>query len=192
MKKRVVSFLMITVAITACSTLQMVNKMKSKRAAVSEWSIEGKTVLFIPMIHIANPDFYRSVRKIIESKKAEGFIVYYEGTKMKEIDETLKVQLLAKPYLQYYRGSLHIDSVCQAVYKKKLNKFIGFVPDSAAYQRYIPETGFFAGMVVQPSSKELGLDHHDKNVDVGNNQLVDKYEEQFGEIILEEADFTII
>ncbi len=47
-------------------------------------------------------------------------------------------------------------------------------------------------MVVQPSSKELGLDHHDKNVDVGDNQLVDKYEERYGEIMLEEADFATI
>jgi len=182
MKKHVFIFLIIT--ITGCSTLQTVKKMKSKRATVSEWSAGDKTVLFVPMIHMANPEFYWSVNKIIESKKAEGFIVYYEGTKMKDIDDTLKKQLLDKPYLKYYRGAQHIDSICQFIYKKKLNKFIGFVPDSALYQRYIPETGFFSGMVVQPSPKTLGTDHNDKNVDVGDNELVDMYEKRFGEIIL--------
>lgn len=190
MKGHVLCFLIIT--LTACSTLQTVKKMKSKRATVSEWRAEDKIVLFIPMIHIANPDFYKSVRTIIESKKAEGFIVYYEGTKWKDITDNLKKQLLDKPYLKYYRGAQHIDSICQFIYEKKLNKFIGFVPDSALYQRYIPETGFFSGMVAQPSPKELGLDLNDKNVDVGNNDLVDMYEKRFGEIILTEADFTIM
>ena len=47
-------------------------------------------------------------------------------------------------------------------------------------------------MVVQPSHKELGVDQQDKNVDVANNQMVDRYEELYGEILLEEADFTVM
>jgi hypothetical protein len=190
MKRYVFVFLIIT--ITACSTLQTVKKMKSKRATVSEWKAEDKTVLFIPMIHIANPDFYNSVRKIIESKKAEGFIVYYEGTKMKAVDDTIKKQLLDKPYVKYYHGPQHIDSICQVVYRKKINKFIGFIPDSTSRQLYIPKKGFFSGMVVQPTPKVLGTDHNDRNVDVGDNEMVDTYEKWFGEIMLEEADFTIM
>ncbi len=166
--------------------------MKSKRATVSEWRAGDKTVLFIPMVHIANPEFYESVRKKIESKKAEGFIVYYEGTKWKAIDDTIKKQLLNKPFVKYYLGPQHIDSICQVVYRKKLNKFVGFVPDSALYQRYIPEKGFFSGMVVQPSARVLGTDYNDKNVDVGHNEMVDVYEKRFGEIMLEEADFAIM
>lgn len=118
MKVHVFSFLIMT--LTACSTLQTVKKMKSKGATVSEWSAGDKTVLFVPMIHMAKPDFYSSVKKIIESKKAEGFIVYYEGTKMKDIDDAIKKQLLDKPYLKYYHGPQHIDSICLFIYKKKL------------------------------------------------------------------------
>lgn len=47
-------------------------------------------------------------------------------------------------------------------------------------------------MVVQPSPKALGTDHNDKNVDVGDNDMVDAYEKRFGEIMLGEADFTIM
>lgn len=192
MSKHVLPFLLMsTVLFTACTGLQTVKKMKSKTATVSEWRKADKTVLFIPMVHIAHPDFYRSVRRTIELKKADGFVVYYEGTEMKPVEAAKKQELSVKPYLKHFRGAAHLDSICQVVYKIKLSKFIGLIPDQSVYHNAIPETGFFSGMVVQPSATKLGMDTTDKNVDAGDNEMVDEYERRFGEIMLEEADFAM-
>ena len=191
MNKHLLIFIFVTVTFTACTTVQGLKKMKSKNVTYEEWGIESKTVVFIPMAHLANPDFYNSVKNLVKKKKEEGFIVYYELTRMNEIDDTSKQKLLKKSYIKYYRGHDHIDSISQMIYKKKMAKFLGFFPDSNVYRRLIPDKGFFKGMISQPNYKQLGLDDFDKHADVRINKLIDKYEELFGEIMLEEKDFNI-
>jgi len=166
--------------------------MHSENATTIEWSSNHKTVVFVPVVHVAKPEFYSSVKSIIKTYKEKGYIVFYEGTKMNAIDDSISNTLANKNYVkQFYRGPANKDSIAQDVYKRKINKMVGLTLDSTGYAKYFHQKKIFKSMISQPSHSMLGIDQPDLLVDIPQNKLVDTYEKMYGEILLEQLDFQI-
>ncbi len=122
-----------------------------------------KEIVFIPMHHVGQEGFYKSVKDSIIVLKKEGFIVYYEG--VKEPNE--------------------LDSLKHDIVLRKFRKIIGHYPSrkNKRKQREIKST------IVQPKDKSLGIKiKEDLNVDMEMSVIVDSCEKKYGKIVLTSID----
>ncbi|HEX6333038.1 MAG TPA: hypothetical protein VFZ78_02360, partial [Flavisolibacter sp.] len=93
-------------------------------------------------------------------------IVFYESAKMDDIKDSARLDL----------------------YQRKFRKMMGVHVDTSGYAKIFHQSGLFRQLVDQPRYTELGVDTSDVRIDLAKNQLVDLYEERFGEIELEKGD----
>lgn len=129
-----------------------------------------KTVVFVPMIHIAKPTFYKDVKKKLDSLRAEGFVVFYES-----------VSYDRKKY-----GSKELDTLDRKI-RKMLGIYFSSYKDST--NASLPKA-FFNDKYVLQSRSRTGIGPPDINVDLPLDTLLKMYEEKYGEIKLAPCDFT--
>ena len=177
----------------SCKPMQALEMMKAEEADYETWkNADGKSVVFVPMVHAGKPEFYEDVKNIIAAYKSEGYVVFYEGLK-KEFDQAREEDTtLYNKYVEY--AKMHFpqtDSIDQLVCLLKLKRMMGMIPDSASYSRMLKSLSMTNKAVFQPSIASLGISAADVNVDVSLAELVDEYENQFGTITLEQIDFAI-
>ncbi|WP_457565063.1 hypothetical protein [Caminibacter sp.] len=130
-----------------------------------------KKIVFIPMIHIATPEFYRDVKTKIDSLKENGFFFVFEGVKddIAETD-TLSMyklrQILGQPYKKTgnkQKDSTHLYNWLLSYIKRKYE-----LKDS---------------LTIQPYPPELGLDSTNAvNVDKSISWLIKRVEQETGKI----------
>lgn len=149
--------------------MHVLHLIQSKDVEVAELTSKEKIVAFIPMHHVGKPEFYDGVKDIIAHYKAEGFIVYYEGTGM----------------------ITGVDSITRDHYERKFRRMLGVYVDTTGYAHYFHDKGLFKGLIDQPRYYKLGIDSRDVNVDIKKYKLVDVYEERFGVIKLEQIDTAL-
>src|SRR5436190_3314741 len=73
----------------SCMSVKALKKMNDKTADYETWTNgDGKSVVFLPMVHAGKAEFYEDVKTVISRYKKEGYLVFYEGVK-KDYKETL-------------------------------------------------------------------------------------------------------
>lgn len=188
-------YFLITIFFTceSCKPYTALRKMNSEEAVFEQWKNESnKTVVFLPMIHAGKPEFYKNVHQKITSLKNAGYVVFYEGVKSGFISDSALIPGTIKKYQRYPEvQTLNVDSLKKLIYVIKLKRMVGISPDSATYANFIKRLPILKKSVAQPSASYLGVSNSDFNIDVTGNELVDIYEQAFGEITLEQIDFAV-
>lgn len=181
---------------SSCTVSRTIQKMHATEVDLIHFRSDDKQVYFIPMIHVAKPEFYANVEKTVDSFKKLGYVVFHEGVKKSgAIPDSIKQinynWLAEKGYLSRYNKSENRDSIVNDLYLRKYRKMLGFYSDSMRYASMIQQTGFFKGMVDQPRFNELTTDERDIRVDVTRYELIEAYERKFGFIELSSYDLSL-
>jgi hypothetical protein len=158
----------------------------SQQLEYEEWSNGGKIISFISMKHTAPPQFYKNVQKTISEKKSQGYIVFYEGVKMRSDFDSISLSEKELGYRQYFNGEIREDSLKYLITLAKYKRMLGSRLDSIAYSKHASK-----GNVAQPGSQAFGLDTNDVNADLSIVQIVQGYEKNFGEIDLIRDDLFL-
>jgi len=126
-----------------------------------------KEVVFIPMMHLSTELFYQDVIKKVDSLKKKGFEFYYEHT-MADIKQDTILRKIRK-----IRGI----PFSKDGYKESIDSILGDIK-------------FKKKLVNQPSYEDLGLQPaFSKNVDATLKQMIEFYEDKYGEVVLDDCDF---
>jgi hypothetical protein len=135
---------------------------------LTEIKNEAKEVIFFPMKHIANEEFYNDTKYKIDSLKKLGYYFFYESINVL-IDDTITLRKFRKlKGMPISKPSLGYMYLIDSVYKFKLKKKI----------------------IDQPKYNTLGIDSFSgKRVDLNLRDIITAYESRYGEIKLEPCDF---
>ena len=126
----------------------------------------GRKVFVLKMIHINKPEFFQKVKQTVDSLRADGYVVFYEGVKETGAEEEIKLYQKKFRRITHYSLMRYNDEANEVDYKKFGIK--GYV-----YQNDV----------------DYGINKDtDINCDLSIKELVDKYEEKFGEVVLTDCD----
>lgn len=177
----------------SCKPLTALKKMNSEDATVEEWkNSTNKNVTFLSMVHLGKPEFYTNVQKTITRLKSEGYIVFYEGVKPGHISDSALSPTIIEKYSKIPEvRTRDIDSLKRLIYNIKFKRMTGIFPDTASLSNFIEDHNLFRNKMVQPPPAVLGITEVDLNVDVTSVELVNSYEQSFGEIELKQIDFAV-
>jgi len=139
--------------------------MNNEDIEPQRYQAEEKSIIFVPITHFGEEAFYNSLRDSIIEWKSNDYTIFYEEISSNSLDSTKKA-----PYLMKWR---------------KIN---GEIANTRASYAELSET--FKGKIVQPSYDALGVDSNDINADIAFEDLIDKYEEVYGEVLLDSCDFS--
>ena len=192
---RRLSVILLFPLLSSCGMIPILKKVHATDVDIVTFQSENKTVQFIPMAHIGKPEFYEKVNQLVDSFKADGYVIFHEGITDSKLDRKkadkiyseVTKNVLARRYLK----SSNKDSVAIEIYLRKIRKMFGGIPDSSKYMEFFKEVGMFKNMVDQPRYYELKTDEKDLKADVSLFDLVDDYERRFGTIDLTEFDFQL-
>ena len=139
-----------------------------ERVSVEKVVLNKKEVVFVPMVHLGTELFYQDVTRKVDSLREKGFVFYYENTKADIKQDTIlrkTRKIRGIPISKNgYKGS--IDSILGNIKLKKK-------------------------LINQPPYEDLGLKaDFSKNVDASLKEMIDFYEAKYGEIILNDCDFS--
>jgi len=127
-----------------------------------------RDVVFFPMRHIGTELYYADIKSKVDSLKSQGYYFYLEqvlGDKEKDSTQRKFKKLIGLPNTKEGYTE-NIDSILGKKFKGKKE------------------------IVNQPSYKDLGVDSTlSKRVDVDVKYIIDFYEKNYKEIILEPCDF---
>ncbi|WP_309612739.1 hypothetical protein [Flavobacterium sp.] len=137
---------------------------------LSKVTNEEKEVIFFPMHHLGTAPFYNDVKTKIDSLKKIGYFFYTEevkGNKKDSITVRKSIKLTSIPFSRNNAGYKHFfDSI------------------------YNGKVKFKKEILDQPSPSKFGLDEsNSKTADVTLKEMIDYYENKYGEIKLEPCDF---
>lgn len=130
----------------------------------------SEEVVFIPMKHLGTHNFYNNVKIMVDSLSAVGYIFYVETIKSDSTMDTefRKFRKITGRPIAGYGYKYLLDSVMGEKYNIKLKK----------------------ELIDQPRYRKLGVDSlNGKHVDASLDQMINYYENKYGEIILFDCDF---
>jgi hypothetical protein len=172
MKNIYIPLLLALLAFTSCKRILVsiiTDKSIDSKIRVLENKETGKTLCFLPMIHIGKPEYYESVRKVIDSLRQEGYIVYYESVGYDEEPDSLTrdtIDRKVRKLIGFYFGSSYKDSSNNSLPKAITNS-------NYEMQDY----------------KKIGVLETDKKVDLSIDSLIRRYEQDIKPIKLLPCDF---
>ena len=127
----------------------------------------NKTVIFVPMQHIGKPNYYEEVRLFLDSLRKNDFVVFYENIG-----------------ISYSWDSLPTDTLI-----RKMRKIVGMNlvggyknPDNKSLKKHWVNSKYIS------QANNIGLKDTDFWVDLDAHELIEKYEERMGKIVLTECD----
>lgn len=124
----------------------------------------GRKVFILKMIHINKPEFYQKVKNTIDSLRADGYVVFYEGVR-----DAKKANEL---YERKFRRITHYSLMS---YNDEANE--------------VDNKKFGIKGYVYQNDVDYGVNKDtDINCDLTIKELVDQYEEKFGEVVLTDCD----
>jgi len=145
-------------------------------------STNTKTVVLIPMYHIAKSSVYDDLADYLETLKFQGYVTFCEGLlPTDKYSDSLSIPLYKDLHTLYSPDNpLKLDTLKRKM-RKMLGHELGSIHDETASQH---------GMVVQTQSslKQLTSDM-DYWVDVTYADMIQEFEERFGEIELSQYDY---
>lgn len=144
----------------------------SENAVIKDISNKHKKIVFIEMHHLGRPEFYSDVAHKTDSLQKDGYMVFYESVTVDSSTDSLTIET----YKKKFRKISGINSV--EYYDTITNKIAGKYQYKGKYK-----------LINQPNYSDLNLNNEKAlNVDVTLNTLIDKFEEKYGEIKLNECD----
>jgi len=129
---------------------------------------KNDTIVFLPMTHVAKPEFYKSVKENVDTLRKKGYLIFYEGIGLKsDYNEADKIK-----------------------YYKKLRKLLGF--HLTSYRDSSNQSlnkAYFNKKYVAQSSKNTGIIKGiDYNIDLDVKEVIQEYENKYQEIKLLNCD----
>lgn len=160
-------FLALTLHFSSCvPILSMSAGVKNKKILVDREN--DRTVVVISMIHVQKPEFYAEVKECLDSLKAEGYVVFYEIVQSREPRQDKEL------------------SDEQFEYALKFRRLTGY---DFGQNRNKQPRGLRTGRYVKQSVDLLGLTtEQDIWADMYLEDLIDMYEDQYGEVELTDYD----
>jgi hypothetical protein len=125
----------------------------------------------IGMSHIAKPEFYADVKAFLDSVRQEDYVIYYEGLTLPDNIDSLQLDTL-------HRKLRKVIGFYLTSYKDETNKSL---PPQWNSKKYIEQDYAYLG--IYPDSAYCF--HGDYQFD----ELIAKYEQDKGEIVLTEYDW---
>lgn len=157
---RTASLLIAMVFLQACES-GLPESVYTTEVDYTDYKSDTKQLRFVKMHHIGKKEFYNNVSALVEKAKNENYVLYYEWIKF---DLSTEIE------------------------KRKIRKLTGFIPSEEGYRELISMIGDDS-LVVQDNNQFLGLvNNKDYLVDITHTELLDKFEQLHGKLILSEAD----
>lgn len=158
--------LSLTIALTTgCVRMKALTNMYNKDVESQKYLFGDKTIIFVPLIHFGQKTFYNSLTDSIKNWKTDGFTVFYEQIDSKGMDST-KLNLCRLKWRKINGGS--------GTTRKDFERL----------------KEMFKNKIVQPEYYQLGIDSTDINADIRFDELIDKYEQVYGEVRIDSCDYT--
>ena len=150
------------------NTIKSIKTLKNK----------NKTIVYIPTIHVSKPEFYKKIKKEVDSLRQNNFTIFYEEIGIdnkyykKNIDNSLKEEF---------------DILLRKYRKLMGNFFAGDLTDKSNHS--LPKL-LKKNKYVSQTKELLGIDTlNDINADITLNKLISVHEKKYGEIILNKCDY---
>jgi hypothetical protein len=147
---------------------EALNYITKKEVETFQYNIKNKDIVFIPIAHISQKEFYEDLKNKVAKYKKEGYVVYYEQIIK---DTTLTVAQ-------------------QKIQEIKLKKAMGGILPSR--NTYGIVSKLFKNSIPQPQYNELGITSTDINADIKLDDLLNAIEKDNGEITVFECDYDEI
>jgi hypothetical protein len=190
---RLLHLILICLLLFSCKAIKTVRMIKSESVSLQNWkNANGKTVVFLSMVHVGQSEFYNKVNDSINAFKNKGFVVFYEGLKK----DSRVSNIIAPEDITRYKKFPEVttqnpDSLTRLIYLLKIRRMVGVIPDSSSYMNLIGSVPFIKNAVMQPSWFKPGITTNDQNVDLSYTDIVDEYENRHGKITLQQIDFAV-
>lgn len=136
------------------------------KAEIEKIPYKNKEIYFLGTHHIGRKEFYEDVKNKVDSFRAKGYKIYFEG--INNFDSKILTKVEKERYGMKFRKILgfSIKNKNNDVYKKMPKNFI--------FQ----------------SNKNIGIDTiKDIQADLSLDKLIDIYEKENGEVILDKCDY---
>lgn len=152
-------------ALNSCISILSINKGE-KGAKVWVNEEEGRTFVYVPMIHVQKPGFFARTKEYLDHLKSEGFVVFYE--------------------LSIDRDTLDIDQLLINYRKfRKISGYRFFSTEGSSVSRPLRN-----GKYVLQTRELLGLTtDRDIWADLYTETVIELYENEYGEIELDDYDY---
>jgi acyl carrier protein len=162
--------LLIIILLTGCQVSKGLSAVMNKKVKTHHYTYEDKSIIFTPLVHFGQKEFYTSLRDSIIAWKKNDYTIYYE---------------------QITSGQAHLglDSLSYDSLRRKFRRIDGGnVGTAEDYEEELQEV--FKKGVAQPKYEDLGIDSTDIHADATFFDLVDQLENLYGKIILDSCDYT--
>jgi lipoprotein len=150
------------------SFISFKEKNPFKKAVV--FTKNDKEIIYIPMIHLGQPEFYGQIKQFVTQKRNEGYKIYYEkltyGTSDSLVQDTLLLK--ARKITGYYFKGIYTD------------KNNATSPFRDKYEQFTRQT-----------EENTGIDiEKDFRVDLNMRQLIAQIESDHSPIVLDSCDYA--
>lgn len=140
----------------------------NKSFAISYYEKDNKRVAVVPMLHVNKPAFYQMTKRKIDSLRDEGYKVFYES-----IETNVK------------------DSVELDIYMRKFRFITGIALMDYMDEKNEAFKGLQKGGYISQNDVDYGVNESiDIRTDLNLEDLVIYYEQEYGEIKLNNCDYS--
>lgn len=170
--KKIIIILLVVFSFSSCQCLQL-NTFAITKSAIKHKRVMVKgdrETIYIPMSHLGKQAYYDEIKAFVTEKREQGYKIYYEAILTDTVTlrkGQLDTLLLKRRKLLGYH--FFVD------YSDKSNKSL-----PKCYKKYIGQTLKNTGVSQQT----------DVNADLQFEEIIALYEAKYGEIPLEECDYT--
>lgn len=177
MIKKILFFSIVLGFISCGKTLLSFVQPKNINKSLKIIQRDNDTIIFLPMVHIANPNFYNKAKSIIDSLRNEKYIIFYESITFQE------------KYLKENLDSLTKEELFIKI--RKFRKMLGrFQMNDLTSEKNKSLPSYYKNKkFISQSNTLLGIDSTDINADVTMTMLIEAQEKKYGKIILSDCDF---
>lgn len=145
----------LAITFNSCKAIKTVKQMNASEVETYSYSNTNKQYIFIPMIHVAKPEYYESVKQSITKAKNNGYVLYYEWIDFDVAPEEIKY---------------------------KIREMVGLLPSTEGYKNALKPL-VEKGYVIQTNDKFLSIvNNKDFKVDITAEEVVQKFEDTYGVI----------
>lgn len=166
---KAIMLLAVFLIINGCLPFIAIKSIYSKRLHHRSMSFAQKELIFVPISHVGQLVFYNSLKDSIVYWKSKGYTIYYEQIIHNKPSDDL----------------LQLDTIVL-----KYRKTAGGIANTRQYYDSLMKI-FLRGAIVQPEYGLLGIDSLDVNADITLTAYIQEYERLYGEIKLDDYDYTI-
>jgi len=160
----------IILLLSGCQIIQSLSAIKSKKVKPHYYTYEAKSIIFVPLVHIGQKEFYASLKDSIIAWKNNNYTIFY-----KQVGSG-----------QAYLG---LDSISYDRLRRRFRRIDGGTTGTP--EDYVEEAQkVFKEVIAQPIYSDLGIDSTDVHADINLLQLVEQYEITFGKITLDSCDYS--